>query len=510
MMDPRANAPASLSETRIERHHPLALYGIIAFMAMLLAVSLSSFFTPARAWADEQPASDSMTLLSTSVTLYEGEADFRNVASHDSIDFQFDIPTDAVVNLTSVADGPLDQSNGSLGIFILRDSHGVTLDSYNYRLSGTNLYGVYALPEGHYTLTFQNTTNSQVHTGALYLISDADVSGYQLAAPTVNIANAPTILLNQSVMGVFYNGTGEVEGFQQSAQTYRVDLNGSVPLSVRLGAYGEAYVVVCNSSSQPVQVSGNTLAGSTAGTAQSPDSVTIDCGTLPRGTYYIRVSTNDPNAWKSPYILATSNGLNAQLVQFKDIPSDAWYVEQGCLPYVVNNGIMTGYGNGLFGPDDPITRAQVATILYRAYTGEINPDNDVYSDFSDVEPGEYYSAAVKWAHENGIVLGIGDTGTFAPNDPITREQLAAMIARYVGFEQTGDASIPSANDIPLKSLNGYGSVSPWAYSSMAFCVDRGIITGAVVNGAAYVNPQDIATRAQMAKIITITLRDVIG
>lgn len=103
-----------------------------------------------------------------------------------------------------------------------------------------------------------------------------------------------------------------------------------------------------------------------------------------------------------------------------------WYHE--AVDYVLRNDLMGGCGSGLFGPDNHLSRAQLAQILYNK---EGRPAVTGSSTFTDVAPGAWYAPAVTWATERGIAGGYGN-GTFGPNDNITREQLTVMLWRYAG------------------------------------------------------------------------------
>ena len=109
---------------------------------------------------------------------------------------------------------------------------------------------------------------------------------------------------------------------------------------------------------------------------------------------------------------------------FGDVAQNAWYYD--AVQYVYENGLMDGTGGGAFSPAATTTRGMVVTILYRL-AGQ--PTSASTSAFSDVAVGQWYSDAVSWASANGIVSGYGD-GTFGPNDTVTREQLAAILYRF--------------------------------------------------------------------------------
>lgn len=111
---------------------------------------------------------------------------------------------------------------------------------------------------------------------------------------------------------------------------------------------------------------------------------------------------------------------------FKDAAAGSWYAD--AVYYVNTNGIMSGTSSSAFSPDLTMTRAMLVSVLYRA---EGSPDVSKNADFTDVPSDAYYADAVAWANENGIVSGYGN-GLFGSNDPVSRSQIAAILYRYAG------------------------------------------------------------------------------
>lgn len=172
-------------------------------------------------------------------------------------------------------------------------------------------------------------------------------------------------------------------------------------------------------------------------------------------------------AWKDPY---------------SDVAQGAWYYD--AVRFVTENGLMSGFGNGLFGPDEALSRAQLAQILYSkegrpAATGTL---------FTDVTAGMWYANAIAWAAEKGVVSGYGD-GRFGPDDNITREQLAVMLWRYAG------SPAPSAKELDLVDSSG---ASPFALDALRWAVENKILSG---YGDGQLAPQGPATRAQAAQML---------
>ena len=160
-----------------------------------------------------------------------------------------------------------------------------------------------------------------------------------------------------------------------------------------------------------------------------------------------------------------------------------WYHE--AVDYVLRNGLMGGYGNGLFGPNDNLSRAQFAQILFNK---EGRPGVNYLMDFSDVTGEAWFAEAVRWAAAMGIVGGYGN-GKFGPNDPITREQLAVMLWRYAGS--------PAATNKELHFADA-DEASGYALDALRWAVENGILNG---YGDGRLNPVGLATRAQVAQML---------
>ena len=171
---------------------------------------------------------------------------------------------------------------------------------------------------------------------------------------------------------------------------------------------------------------------------------------------------------------------------FADVADGAWYAD--AVQYVYENGMMNGISDTQFGPDGTTTRAMIVTILHRLE----NEPAAAASDFTDVAAGSYYADAVAWAAENGIVNGISDS-SFAPDNAITREQLATILYRYAqfkGYDVTADSSLDAYTDA--------SQISSYAETAMQWASGEGLINGVT---ATTLDPQGSATRAQVATIL---------
>lgn len=171
---------------------------------------------------------------------------------------------------------------------------------------------------------------------------------------------------------------------------------------------------------------------------------------------------------------------------FTDVPGGAWY-EDG-VAYVYDNGLMNGTSGTTFSPESTTTRGMLVTILYRM-AGSPSAEGGT---FTDVAVDAWYADGVAWAAANGIVGGYGN-GRFGPDDPITREQMAAILYRYAEWaEYDVDASAD------LTSYVDYAQISSYAVEPLSWANAEGLITG---TSAVTISPQGNATRAQIAVIL---------
>ena len=167
---------------------------------------------------------------------------------------------------------------------------------------------------------------------------------------------------------------------------------------------------------------------------------------------------------------------------YTDVDADAWYAD--AVSYVTENGLMGGTSSTAFSPEDAMTRSMLATVLYRAAESPAVTGSD---DFTDTADGAWYTAAVLWASQQGLVTGYGD-GTFGTDDPVSREQIAAILWRYAG---SPDAQ--SGTDFADEA-----AISAYAADAVDWARANGIVNGKENNTF---DPQAGATRAEVATIL---------
>lgn len=184
----------------------------------------------------------------------------------------------------------------------------------------------------------------------------------------------------------------------------------------------------------------------------------------------------EPEPWENPFV---------------DVAEGDWFYP--AVEFVASNGIMNGHGPDYtrFGPDDVLSRGMMVQILYNMAG---RPSATYEGTFSDVAEGSTYAAAAEWAASEGIANGDEGEGTFRPDDPVTREEMAAFMCRYAayaGSDVTADASA-------LEAFPDAGEVSPWAIEEMAWAVEAHVING--VSGVE-LQPTGNAVRSHVAQMI---------
>lgn len=167
---------------------------------------------------------------------------------------------------------------------------------------------------------------------------------------------------------------------------------------------------------------------------------------------------------------------------FSDVEATAWYADAAV--YCRDNGLMNGTSDATFSPDQATSRAMLVTILYRQAG---SPTVSEAPPFSDTPADAWYAAALSWAAENGVIGGYAD-GRFGPSDPVTRQQMAAILWRYAGSPAAGSG----------ESFADQSAISPYAVSAVAWAEAEGIIRGSAGNRF---DPHGSATRAQTAAIL---------
>lgn len=179
----------------------------------------------------------------------------------------------------------------------------------------------------------------------------------------------------------------------------------------------------------------------------------------------------------------------ASATGFTDVPDNSWY--RDAVNYAVNMGLMNGVGGGKFEPETSMSRAMLVTVLWR-YAGSPKEGSNT---FTDVRNGQWYTDAIAWAAENGVVTGVGG-GKFDPDGSVTREQLAVVLFRYSNSLEMDTSARRDFGSFPDAE-----KVSSWATDALSWTVAIGMINGIGSGSHTILSPQGSATRAQVAAIL---------
>ena len=222
-----------------------------------------------------------------------------------------------------------------------------------------------------------------------------------------------------------------------------------------------------------------------------------DFAAIPGMVFYYREGTSGwgPTVFDQTLSYPTAVWTTAP---YTDASPDSWYAS--AVRYTYDNGLMNGTGEYSFEPESSMTRAMLVTVLWRYAGSPAGWENP----FTDVPNGSWFTQAVAWAAENGIVNGVGNN-KFEPDSNITREQMAAILFRYAaksGFDTSARGNLDQYPD--------RGDVSGYAVEPLSWAVAEGLIKGTDNGNGILLDPQGNATRAQVATIIMRFIRTAAG
>lgn len=206
------------------------------------------------------------------------------------------------------------------------------------------------------------------------------------------------------------------------------------------------------------------------------------------------------DAGQQTYAFDVVNGVTAiARFPFTDVVAGTWYY--GAAAYAYNNGLFAGMTPTTFAPNATMTRAMLVSVLWRLAGA---PASKAPNTFVDVPDGAWYTDAVTWAAENGVVSGIGGS-RFDPSGFVTREQTAEILYNYAhskGYDVSARADLTAFPDA--------GSVSGWAEKALSWANAAGLINGTVRDGQTILDPQGSASRAQVAMILMNYVEHVVN
>jgi hypothetical protein len=185
----------------------------------------------------------------------------------------------------------------------------------------------------------------------------------------------------------------------------------------------------------------------------------------------------------------------ASALSFQDVQNH-W--GKDAIDYVTEQGFFSGTGADTFSPDVSMTRGMFVTVLAKTAKWLGNSvDSQPNSVFSDVSADAYYAPYVAWAYENGVVAGVS-SDRFAPNQPITREQMCAILVKFLSNYAGLDLSAYGQGSTGFLDQ---ASIEPYAKQAVAICADTGLISGVSVSGGVAFQPKQLASRAAVAAVL---------
>ena len=352
----------------------------------------------------------------------------------------------------------------------------VTIEG-NPQVGDTLTAKVSGLPDG-VTVTYQwQSADSQ--SGPFTAIAGATGESYTLT----NSELGKYIQVVVTPEGDSYGGTLTATTSQPVARPYSPPANPNYKITIEDTEHGTVTAPTSAKQGTEVTLTPTPDEGFDVGTVTVTDRFgdAVEVTEQADGTYTFTM----PNGQVS--VNVTFVEVQTEPLPFTDVSETDWFHD--AVRYAYENGLMGGVGDNLFAPNNPTTRAQLVTILYRL---EGEPEVSGQSGFTDVEPDTWYTDAVTWAAEEGVVNGVSAT-EFAPGNNITREQLATILFRYAeakGYDVSAQADLSGFPDA--------GDILPYAQEAMAWAVAEGLLQG-FEDGT--LRPQGNATRAQIATIL---------
>lgn len=435
------------------------------------------------------------------------EEGVKGSASSDGKDYFgkswfIDIKQDSLINLDIQTWCYLSESSPVPYLVSLENEDKSIRYTWSMGTKDTKTYGLLSVPAGKWLLNVVSITKAYHSVSARYKVASTPVGAIVEKENNNELDTATPIAVGDTFMGSIYNPLDAYESAKiGDLDYYKFTLQSPKRLQIRMSNHSATIFGLYDSEDNLVKKGsdsqGDTIVGSAAG--DKSGDVILDTGVLPAGTYYFCVTSGDQNTWGKSYY-----GKISELPPFDDVAADSWYYSG--VMFVYEKGLIKGYsGTTLFGVGDTLTRAQLATILYRnanpGVSSDSRPSNT--TGMPDVKGGEWYTAGVNWAVENGVINGYADEQgnrfAFGPDDPVTFEQLITVLANCSAKSE----DLPSAQESSkvLSSFKDGQSVSAWAQANMAWAVENGLVSGYDEPDGQYLRPGEEVARERVAVIL---------
>lgn len=437
--------------------------------------------------------------------LKEGVRESASSGGKDYFDKKWfiNIKQDSLINLdiANLCIAP-EKNSSMMYIASLQNEDKSITYSWSMKAGDSKRYGLLSVPAGKWLLTVVSLTKAYHTVSARYEVASMPVGAIAEKENNSELDTATPIAVGDRFMGSIYN---PFDGYEATKvgdlDYYKFTLQSPKRLQIRMSNHSATIFGLYDSEGNFVNKGndsqGDAIVGQAAGDGSGD--VILDTGVLPAGTYYFLVTSGDQNTWGRSYY-----GQISELPPFDDVAADSWYYAG--VMFVYEKGLIKGYsGTTLFGVGDTLTRAQLATILYRnanpGVSSDSRPSNT--TGMPDVKGGEWYTAGVNWAVENGVINGYADEQgnrfAFGPDDPVTFEQLITVLANCSAKSE----DLPSAQESSkvLSSFNDGQSVSSWAQANMAWAVENGLVSGYDEPDGQYLRPGEEVARERVAVIL---------
>lgn len=311
---------------------------------------------------------------------------------------------------------------------------------------------------------------------------------------TISLADASVTFEHTSLMAIAAAGGGDVTLTATSVDPKTL----SAKQQTLIGSHPVISLSLTSGSTVISKFGGGTVKLSlpyTLGANENPDTIVVWC-ISDSGIMDAVTGNYDPDTKSVVFTVKHFSKYAVGILPFTDFSRDDWYFDSVSFAYA--NGLITGTGASEFDPNLPMTRAMLITVLWRLAD---SPKAQSTGSFSGEPSDMWYSYALSWALENGIVMGYGN-GSFGANNELTREQMAVIIVNYAKYK---GYDVSTSSD--LSSFTDRDSVSSWAKNAMLWAYGKNLVSG---TGGGLLSPHSNATRCQIAAILQRFIENIVS